>query len=304
MSEPAPPPFAYAGFGLVIESDIPLAELRPAPAGPADLAIVLAPERPPDLPEGLPMAFAHEPDRHTLTWLAVGTFTIRGRDVIEVAPAPGVGPAVIAMPLLGPVMALLLHLRGILVLHASAVDIGPGAVVFLGDKTAGKSTTAAAFVRSGGTLLTDDVLAIDLDGPQPLIHPSFPQLKLDRASSELVSSVAEELAPVVPWFPKAQHRVAGAFSGSPVRPLHCYVLERGQGDASAEPLTAMEGLQALMRYSYVVRFGQDVLAGEGMARLFRHCAALASAAGVSRLQVPTGIGRLDEVVSLIREHRR
>jgi hypothetical protein len=307
MSRPNvnPRPLSYAGFGLEIASEFPLPELEQGSGGAPDLTIRMAPEREPALPEGIQVRFRHEQDQHTLTWLAVGTFRILGTDVIEVEPAPGVKPSLIALPLLGPVFALLLHLRGTLVLHASAVDIGDGAVVFLGDKTAGKSTTAAAFVRAGGRLLTDDVLAIDMKGPQPLIRPGFPQLKLDRgAASGLVSRHGAELPDIAPWFPKAQHRLSGEFSLAPVRPLRCYVLDRRDGDPSATPLPGMDGLTALIRFSYVVRFGQDVLGHEARARHFRHCAALASAAGVSRLQVPQGIERLDEVVALVREDCR
>ncbi len=63
--------------------------------------------------------------------------------------------------LFGPIAGFVLHLRGTPCLHASAVVIDGRAVAFLGHSGAGKSTTAAAFVRRGFTALTDDVLALD-----------------------------------------------------------------------------------------------------------------------------------------------
>ena len=41
-------------------------------------------------------------------------------------------------------ISILLHQRGYVTLHASCVNLGSGAVAFLGDSTAGKSFIAAA----------------------------------------------------------------------------------------------------------------------------------------------------------------
>jgi hypothetical protein len=67
----------------------------------------------------------------------------------------------IRLCVLGPIIGFVLHLRGTPCLHASAVAVDGRAVAFLGHSGAGKSTTAAAFVRRGFRALTDDVLALD-----------------------------------------------------------------------------------------------------------------------------------------------
>ena len=46
-------------------------------------------------------------------------------------------------------ISILLHQRGYVTLHASCVNLGPGAVAFLGDSTVGKSFTAAALQLNG-----------------------------------------------------------------------------------------------------------------------------------------------------------
>ncbi len=74
---------------------------------------------------------------------------------------PAVSQAEITMCLLGPIIGFVLHLRGAPCLHASAVAVEGRAVAFLGHSGAGKSTTAAAFIRRGFRALTDDVLALD-----------------------------------------------------------------------------------------------------------------------------------------------
>jgi hypothetical protein len=62
--------------------------------------------------------------------------------------------------LLGPVLGLLLRLRGITCLHASAVAFDDWSVLFVGASGTGKSTTAAAFAKLGHAVLSDDIAAL------------------------------------------------------------------------------------------------------------------------------------------------
>jgi hypothetical protein len=67
--------------------------------------------------------------------------------------------------LLGPVFGLLLRLRGVTCLHASAVAFEDRCVVFVGPEGAGKSTTAAAFAKRGFAVLSDDIVALAITPP-------------------------------------------------------------------------------------------------------------------------------------------
>ncbi len=67
---------------------------------------------------------------------------------------------------------------GIEVFHASAVAFREKAVAFLGESGYGKSTTAAAFLKKGYPLLTDDLLAIHKNGQRFEVRPGVPQIKL------------------------------------------------------------------------------------------------------------------------------
>ena len=49
-------------------------------------------------------------------------------------------------------------------LHGASVALSEGAVLILGAAGAGKSTTALSLVRAGGTLLADNVCALDANG--------------------------------------------------------------------------------------------------------------------------------------------
>ena len=189
------PPYGYRAYGLSIRSDLPLPELDPDAAEQPDLTIRLG-------KAGLPLPQASSDtvyefgeDRQYVAWPGVAAFLIRGTSTIDIEPAPGVSEPLLNLPLLGPIMALLLHLRGLLVLHASAVDLGGRGAVFLGNKGAGKSTTVAAFIARGHRLLADDVLAVDFPAAaEPCIVPGFPQLKLvNDAASRLVLDGAVDM---------------------------------------------------------------------------------------------------------------
>lgn len=80
--------------------------------------------------------------------------------------------------LLGPVLGLLLRLRGATCLHASAVAVGGKAVAFVGSTGAGKSTTAAALARHGLPVLSDDIVALSEASGRFEVLPSYPYLSL------------------------------------------------------------------------------------------------------------------------------
>ena len=88
-------------------------------------------------------------------------------------PLPEAWPDFVRAHLIGRVLAVALHLGGILTLHGSAVALGDDAVAFLAPKHHGKTTLALAITRAGGALLTDDMLPVvpgDLARALPGVH--------------------------------------------------------------------------------------------------------------------------------------
>ena len=74
--------------------------------------------------------------------------------------ADNVPDANIRLYLLGSAMGVLLHQRGLLPLHANAVEIDGKAFAFMGASGSGKSTLAAWFHDHGYRIIADDVCAV------------------------------------------------------------------------------------------------------------------------------------------------
>jgi hypothetical protein len=291
---------------LAIRSDLPLPELDPDAAHAPDLTIRLAATgRPMPAPDPATVS-EFGPEGQYLAWPGVGAFLIQGTNTILVEPAPGVSMPLLNLPLLGPVLALLLHLRGMLVLHASAIDLGGRAVAFAGHKGAGKSTTAAAFVAQGHRLLADDALAIDLSDPRrPSILPAFPQLKLVQDAADSVTLQGAVTMPrPVPEFPKQQRRLTGSFSHAPVAPGCIYLLVRGPSPA-INTLPPPQALGVLLACSFAALFQlrQGRFDGAVAGRHLAQCAALAGVVRVARLELPSDLAGLPEIVRLVRDDR-
>lgn len=128
--------------------------------------------------------------------------------------------------LLGPVMGTIMRLRGVVCLHASAVQIGNRAVAFIGDAGAGKSTTAAGFAQLGRPVLTDDLVTLIPQEGSYLVNPGYPHLRLSPDTVEELFGDRDALAQIVGTWDKRHLDLAAqdVFADSPVPLAAVYVL--------------------------------------------------------------------------------
>ncbi|HKT85559.1 MAG TPA: serine kinase [Novosphingobium sp.] len=299
---PAPqaPTYDYRAFGLSIRSDIELPELWPASFERADVRIWTVPTRSDFPPPGAPGDFLFGENESFMLWPPVGAFRVVGNGTILVEPAPGAEAALLAFPLLGPVFAVLLQARGALVLHGSALRIAGLGIGFLGDKGAGKSTTASALIAAGHRLLTDDVLAIDgWKRGTARILPAFAQVKLSHEASEALGfDGSQRRAPVPVVIDKERYQLASGFSPCPTQPRKFFLLKRSDR-LHVEPLEPRLRFKALLRFSYVSRFGPQAMLRQAAARHVSHCAAIANTCEIAILEVPNDLSALDRLVATI-----
>lgn len=108
----------------------------------------------------------------------VATFHLHKGTTVTIAADPGAELDHIRAFLLGPVLGMALHQRGLLVLHGSAVKYNEQALIFSGISGTGKSTIAAALTRKGFPSLADDLCPITNQSSGPVLLPAIPQLKL------------------------------------------------------------------------------------------------------------------------------
>lgn len=298
-------PHHYRAFGLAIASDMALPELVPAPhTDTPDVVIRLVHTGRAFPPPDTPGTFRYGDAECFLLYPQIGAFRIAAPWLIEVEPRPGVDPALVCFPLLGPVIALMLQARGAFLLHGSALAGERGmAFAFLGDKGAGKSTTAAAFLRAGFRLLTDDIIAIEglEDGGAGRIAPAFPQVKLTRAASDALTGADLGERPGVPLVREKQRFLLGSgFAGESHAPGHFFLLKRGR-ELALQPLNPKERMKAFLRFSYGTRFGPAAITPKMAVRHAQACAALATRAEAAILTVPHDLSALDAVVEFVAE---
>jgi hypothetical protein len=167
----------YSVFGLVLDSVLPLPELFAASADAvADVTIRLG-------EAGAEQTIT--PDEVNLVVPTVAAYRVRNGSEMIVAPVPGASDRNIRLFLLGSAFGALLHQRGLLPLHANAIELDGRAVAFMGHSGAGKSTMAAWFLDRGHRILADDVCVV-APGPSgiPLAFPGIPRLRLWREALE------------------------------------------------------------------------------------------------------------------------
>jgi hypothetical protein len=295
----------YSAYGLRISSALALPELTPISESPIDVTITVT-KIDWSPPAGVfPQTnFSLGSDQAHLCWHEVGKFLVQhGREIL-IEPFPGVEEAIIRLPLLGLVFTILLHQRGFLVLHGSAVSLNGQGIIFLGDKGSGKSSLAASFYASGHQLVSDDVVAIDLRNSEKfMLLPSFPQIKL---WPEAIAPSLQEDPDMVPQLhskvDKRARKIMEGFSQQPLPLEHVFVL----GWNSATEIYAMHGHEAMLQIianSFLAHgaLGKSLLDNMDATNFF-NCARLAGKIPVSYLERPLSLELLPSMPKLIQEY--
>ena len=160
--------------------------------------------------------------------------------------------------LLGPVFGFVLRLRGVTVFHASAVGIAGRAIALLGQRHAGKSTTAAAFSAAGFAVLADDIAAVDECDQAFSVRAGYPHLRLWPNAVELLYGRRDALRPLTPNWDKRDLPLDGhggrVFQNESLPLSAVYVLgDRRDEDRApyVETLTARESFLTLIANTYV-----------------------------------------------------
>jgi hypothetical protein len=290
----------YVAYGLRIRSDFPLPELSEAEqAVEADVSVCLG-----KVELGSCDPAADNPDLRvsvdgTRFWLiGVGTYSVHNGCEIVVDPAKGFDERLLRFNLLGLAMALLLHQRNMVALHASVVSISDNAAAFLGHSHSGKSTTAAALHRRGHPMITDDIAAIDVNARgQPIVHPAFPLMRLWPEVVTSVGLAPDALETVYTGSPKCSTPAAAGFATGAVPLATIYLMEYGP-QFQIEPIAPAAAVAELLNHSFVAGILKST---NTAASHFHRCVKLAQSVRIVRLIRRRSIAELDQLAELIEQ---
>jgi hypothetical protein len=197
-------------------------------------------------------------------------------------------------------MSLMLHQRGFLVLHASAVAINGNAVAFLGEVGWGKSTTATAFLTHGHRLLTDDVVAVRLANNRCTIVPGFPHVKLLPDAAKHLKQDSSDMLDIAGDADKRMKMFREKWDTAPVPLRGVYIL--GEADRCLiEPLPPQQAMLNIMRHCFVARFTEFLQKTATHTTHFAHCTELVNSVPINYLKRPRNLELLPKLVELVEK---
>jgi hypothetical protein len=248
------PPFNYQLFGLRIHSEIPLPELFHAETGGAPDVTIRRGRL-----NGGPETRRVQADGEALllTIPNVARYRVEAGAEIIVDAGKDVPERNVRLFLLGSAFGALLHQRGLLPLHANAVEIDGRAVAFMGASGAGKSTLAAWFHDRGFPILADDVCVLRFESNgEPVTQPGLPRLRLweevlkatGREASHFPRSYSGDES-----FNKYDVSARANAAREPRALVAAFLLERGES-FGVEPLNGVSAVQAVFDNTYRGRF--------------------------------------------------
>jgi hypothetical protein len=203
--------------------------------------------------------------------------------------------------LLGPVLGLLLRVRGVTCLHASAVEIGGRAVAFVGSEGAGKSTTAAAMARKGFGVLSDDVVALAERDGGFFVHPAYPYLCLWPESVASLYGSPNALPRFSASYEKRclsldKQQLAFATDALPLAAIYILAERRTDPAPVIEPVSAQTALVTLVANTYAT----NMLDRSMRAREFESLGRLVPQVAIRKISAhvdPARLGKLCERIA-------
>jgi hypothetical protein len=203
--------------------------------------------------------------------------------------------------LLDQVLPLVLSHRGEFVLHATAVVLPGGALVFAADAGSGKSTLAAAVGCRGAHVLGDDAILLAGSGERTTARAAYPGVRLwPDAISAVLGEAGLETGPSTTGLAKRRFAPGAqtlAFAAGVWPVAAIYQLEPAGPRATVriEPLSSREGAMALVRHAYVF----DICDRGRLRRQLDRAIDCARRTRVRRLVYPHSLERLGEVCAAV-----
>jgi hypothetical protein len=224
----------------------------------------------------------------------LGEFRVSGGREIAYDLDPEGDGARVAAYIIGVAMALLLHQRGFLVLHGSAIEYKGRAFAFVAPKYHGKSTISAALQARGCKLVTDDLIPVKVGKEDlPMVMPGYPFSKVWPDAFAALGEDHEKSPKFIEGFEKRLRSVRPeGLAAGPCPLRRVYVLEWGE-EIALEPIIRAEAFQQAVTHTHhhVMPLVQATPAGQ--VAHFRALGNLLQHATLCRLRRPRNLDSLD-----------
>jgi len=225
----------------------------------------------------------------------IGWFRVRGGREIAAWPLPRAAIRRVRVFLLGSAWGALLYQRKRLIIHASAVQIGDGAVAFCAGRGEGKSTLAALLGECGHRSVSDDLCCLSLEGSAPMIYPSMPRARLWRDAIEVLGWGRSGSEPDSVRPGKFQYARQGSAPVDPLPLRGLYILAWGHAG-----INRLTGFAALTRFVSAAQWRSDLLMTVGNpADHMQQCADLLRQVPLSEFRRPRDLPTARENVKIL-----
>jgi hypothetical protein len=236
---------------------------------------------------------------YLLALAGTGRIIVRDGREVTVEPEAAADATVTSAILAGPIQSVLWHQRGLLPLHASAIDVEGRTVALCGHAATGKSTLAAVLAAQGHAVMADDICPVDArGGAEVSVLPGCGRLRLWRDALDRIGTGTNGLTPALSgketYFLDCGDRIAGA-----PRKLAAVVLLSRQQDG-AVTLERLRGARAAGALHGIVHMRRPARALGRAPHIFAALTRVASSgATVWRLKVSSGPACLREAAAKV-----
>lgn len=248
--------FAYIGFGMDIVSEIRLPELTRVGflSESPDVRIEIN-----DLTKDwykfdseTRKKFVVEKGKVMFEVPNTAIFLITEGQKIVVSPMIEAEEDKIRLYILGTCMGAILIQKRILPLHGSALAINGKAYAFIGDSGAGKSTLAAALIKKGYALMSDDVIPVSLSKENvPFVTSTYPQQKLWQQSLNHFGIDTDQFRSLFERETKFAVPVNANFSSEPLQLAGVFELVISNGeDVTIKKIEGLERFRTLYNHTF------------------------------------------------------
>ncbi|MBO9613786.1 MAG: serine kinase [Dyadobacter sp.] len=299
--------YHYTAFGLHIHSEISLPELADGdPHSTSDVyirqgAVELPAMRPTTIYRRGIRAFFGQDEQNALylDWAGIASFKASGGNELVVSPLASEAN-VISLFTVSEALGLILFQKEYFLLHASSVEVGDEAWCFMGMPGAGKSSTAAAFIKAGCRLLSDDLTAITFDETgKPVIVPAYPQLKIWEKTVSGLHYDQSDLEPVSEGVRKFAYHPREQFPTRPVPLKKVFFLHKARNKPAIQQMNLAEIPGEMLRN---FPLATELMSGDNLKKHFVQSIQCARSAELLRRRRPEGFDNLEKwVEASIRE---